>query len=202
MEFEYKNKEVVFKKELNELDNLALEFSGILNSLKIENVYVSGYVSILFGRSRSSEDIDLIIEEIDYPLFTKLWDSLSNDFECLNSSNKKEAYDLYLNSSHSLRFAKKGKFEPNMEVKFPKTSLDKLALKEKIKVTLNNKILYISPIEQQISFKFYLGSEKDIEDAKHLFNIFKDKLDMDLLNEFNRKLKVVEIFDKYIKKIR
>ena len=199
MEIEYSKKEISFKKELNELDKLALYFSAILEKVNIKNVFVSGYISILFGRSRSSEDIDIIIETIDFNKFSKLWNELSKDFECLNTSNEKEAFNHYLNNKHSLRFARKDNFEPNMEIKFPKLLLDELALKERIKVNLNDSSLFISPIEQQISFKLYLGSEKDIEDAKHLYNLFKGRIDQEILNEFNRKLKVVEIFNKYIK---
>lgn len=38
-----------------------------------------------------------------------------------------------------------------------------------------------SELELQIAFKLYLGSGKDFEDARHLYNIFKDHLDIDLL---------------------
>lgn len=64
---------------------------------------------------------------------------------------------------------------------------------------LNNKTLFVSPIELQIPFKLFLGTEKDIEDAKHLYKVFKDKINLSLLHEFNRKLKIVHIFNKYLK---
>jgi len=44
-------------------------------------------------------------------------------------------------------------------------------------VTLNSHRLFISPLELQIAFKLYLGSEKDIEDARFLYSLFIDKLD-------------------------
>lgn len=37
--------------------------------LKKRYVLISGYVSILFGRNRSSEDIDMIVEKLDYEKF-------------------------------------------------------------------------------------------------------------------------------------
>jgi len=43
-----------------------------------------------------------------------------------------------------------------------------------------------------------LGSEKDIEDAKHLYKLFKDYLDIDLLDDFNQKLKTKELFKRYL----
>ena len=60
-------------------------------------------------------------------------------------------------------------------------------------------MLFISRIEIQIPFKLFLGSEKDLEDARYLYEIFKDKIDTDLMREFNRKLNIEDLFDKYIK---
>jgi len=198
MDIEFNDK-IRFKKEFNSLDNFVLDFISILDELKIRYVLISGYVSILFGRSRSSEDIDIIIERLDLQKFKELWNKLSESFECINAGNAEQAYNEYLLTHHAIRFAKIKKFIPNMEVKFPKIELESWALSNKKEVTVNNKILFISPIELQISFKLYLGSEKDIEDAKYLYELFKEKLDLELLYEFNRKLKIVEVFNKYLR---
>ena len=42
----------------------------------------------------------------------------------------------------------------------------------------------------QIAYKLYLGSEKDIEDATHVYEMFKNKLDAELLNSLIEKLNV------------
>jgi len=86
-----------------------------------------------------------------------------------------------------------------MEIKFSKIDLDFWVLEERREVLLNNHKLFISPLELQIPFKLFLGSEKDIEDARHLYSIFKDKLDVKILQEFNRKLKIEKLFNKYLK---
>ena len=80
MKIIYKGNKIVFKKELNALDKLTIDFTSILNKLEIKYVLVSGYVSILFGRSRSSEDIDIIMEKISIERFKRLWAELS--FNC------------------------------------------------------------------------------------------------------------------------
>jgi len=64
---------------------------------------------------------------------------------------------------------------------------------------INRETIFISKIEVQIPFKLFLGSEKDIEDARYLYEIFKDKIDENLMQEFNRKLNIGDLFDKYIK---
>lgn len=59
--------------------------------------------------------------------------------------------------------------------------------------------LFISPIEIQIAFKLWLGSEKDIEDAVYLFELFKDKLNRNLLIKKCKELNVLETMMKYVK---
>lgn len=199
MELEYSKNKIIFNKELNDLDCFVVDFTSILNKLKISYVIVSGYVSILFGRNRSSEDIDMFIEKLDLEKFKKLWVELERKFECINETEPEEAYKEYLLRNNALRFAKKGQFIPNIELKFPKIELDFWCLKERKQVIVNKHILLISSLELQIPFKLYLGSEKDIEDAKYLYNLFKDKLDLILLREFNQKFKIQSKFNKYLR---
>lgn len=199
MEVRFSKNWVEFEKELNSLDRFVIDFVSVLDKLGIRYVLVSGYVAILFGRSRTSEDIDLIIEKMDFNGFLGFWKGIKDRFECIITDDPANAYKDYLTTNHSIRFARKGTFIPNMEIKFPKTDLDEWTLKERKEVIMNKKRLFISPFELQIPFKLFLGSEKDIEDAKHIYKLFKDKLDMRLLNEFNRKLKIEGLFNKYLR---
>ena len=199
MEVDYSGKEFVFDKELNGLDEFVLKFTSILNRANVEYVIVSGYVSILFGRSRSSEDVDMILERISLKQFKTLWDSLAKDFECINAGETDDAYTEYLSTGHAIRFSEKLKFIPNMEVKFPKNVLDNWSLENRKKVTVNRQSIYISPLELQIPYKLFLGSEKDIEDAKYLYKLFKDRIDVILMEDFTAKLGVKKSYEEYLK---
>ncbi len=199
MEINFSKRKIELKKKLNSLDLLTINFCKILNKLNIDYIIISGYVAILFGRNRASEDIDMFIEKMNYEKFKLLWKELEKKFDCINTTEVKDGYENYLNNKHALRFSKKGEFIPNIEVKFPKVDLDDWGIKNKIKVILNKDILYISPLESQIPFKLFLGTEKDIEDAKFLHNLFKDNLNLHLLKEFNQKLKIEEKYNKYIR---
>lgn len=191
MEIEFGQNSIKFEKELSNLDLLVLDFLKILDQLKIEYVIISGYIAILFGRTRNTEDVDLFIEEMQFEKFKAFWDELyKKGFECLNTSNPNDAYQDYLKEMLALRFAIKGTLEPNFEVKFPKSDLNQYSLKNKITVKINNETLYTSKMELQIAFKLYLGSDKDIEDAIHLWQIFKGKLDIEIFNGFVKSLKV------------
>ncbi|PJA18088.1 MAG: hypothetical protein COX63_02465, partial [Candidatus Diapherotrites archaeon CG_4_10_14_0_2_um_filter_31_5] len=77
-------------------------------------------------------------------------------------------------------------------LKFPKTDLNWYSLKNKLIAEINKKKINISKMELQIPFKLYLGSDKDIEDAIHLWELFKDRLNMELFNGFIKRLKVEE----------
>jgi len=199
MELEYSKNEILIKnKNLSSLDKFAIDFTSILNRYA-KYVIVSGYVAILFGRNRTSEDIDIIVEKISFNKFNSFWVESSKHFECINANTVKTAYQEYLSSGVAIRFSKKNSFIPNIEFKFPKVELDSWTLKNRKKVKINNHQLFISPLELQISYKLFLGSEKDIEDARHTYRLFQDKIDIDLLDEFNKKLKTDELFNRYLK---
>jgi len=198
MEMNVTKNKIELHKELSTLDCFVIDFISILNSLQIRYVIVSGYVSILFGRNRISEDIDLIVEKQNFRTFTKIWNTIFGTYECLNATDTKDAYEDYLVSGVSLRFAKKNTFIPNIEFKFPKIELDIWTLEHRKNVVVNDIPLYISPLELQIPFKLFLGSQKDIEDAKYLYTVFQPHLNVRMLQEFNRKLKTQVLFKRYI----
>lgn len=171
-------------KNLSLLDEFTLDFVNILKKYS-DYVLISGYVSILLGRSRMSEDVDLIIPTMSSTDFFVFVDELiSKQFYCLNTNDKNEMYD-YLNSKTALRFARINEIIPNMEIKFAKNKFDKLALNTKIKVELDELDLFISSLELQIAFKEnILKSEKDLEDARHLRIIAKNNLNETLIENY------------------
>lgn len=192
MEYDELKGEIRTNKELNELDKFVIEFIEILKPFS-DYVIVSGYVAILLGRSRASEDIDLLIPKINKEKFINLWNKIhSSNFECLNTSNVNEAFKMF--DEHAIRFSKELPI-PNIEFKQIKTDFDKYSFDNKLKVILDNTILYISPLETQIAYKLFLSSEKDIEDAKHLHDTFKEKLNKDKLFRFINKFDVKDKFE-------
>ena len=185
MEFRNKNT-IKLNKIINELDKFVLDFTRILE--KYANyVIISGYISILFGRARSTEDIDVFIEKIDKEKFYLLYSDLKkNDYWCLNAESPDDVYE-YLKEGLAVRFAKKSETIPNIEVKFINKKLDADLIKESVTVITKEGSLKISSIERQIAFKkYYLKSDKDIEDAKHLEEIFKNKIDLNKIKKYKK----------------
>ena len=177
-------------KEITTLDKLVINFIEAMGD--VGYVIVSGYIAIFFGRIRGTEDIDILLNKMDIKQIQELhWRLLKSGFEPVNNvEGAKEAYEL-LSEGSSLRYAEKGTWAPNFELKFIKKPLDRHTIDNKMKVTFNGKYsIYISPIELQIAFKLWLGSDKDYEDARYIYNIFKAYIDTKKLTEFISELHV------------
>jgi succinate dehydrogenase flavin-adding protein (antitoxin of CptAB toxin-antitoxin module) len=170
------NRILVGDKYLTLLDQYVLDFIRVLEP-KTPYVIVSGYVAILFGRSRGTEDVDILISRLAKDTFGELHTALSGEgYEFLNAEDTDGLYDMLLNRM-GIRIAKKGQFIPNIKLKFLKDDIDRTVLRDRVEVNLPGVRVYISPIDIQIAYKMYLGSQKDIEDALYLWEIFKDDLD-------------------------
>jgi len=169
-----------------ELDSFLMDFIRILEK-HTKYVIISGYVSILFGRTRGTEDIDVIIERMDKAKFGAMHSELKKSgFYCLNADELDDIYEQ-LSEKTAVRFAKKGQVIPNIELKFAKTPLDNETLRENLTVLMPFGKLIISQIEQQIAFKRHvLKSDKDLEDARHLENVFKDFIDKRKIENYRK----------------
>jgi len=55
---------------------------------------------------------------------------------------------------------------------------------------LDDNLLYISPIEIQLAYKLYLGSEKDIMDAVYLYELFENNIQRDEIEYWAKYFKV------------
>ncbi len=189
MEIEFGERKIKFEKVLNYLDKLAIDFCKILATAKIKYAIISGYEAILFGRNRASEDIDVFVEKTSKENFKKFWELMEEaGFWCINADFE-DSFTL-LEDGSAPRFARKNEVTPNVEVKYAKENLDFFSLNNRVCAELNGKKLFIGPIELNIAYKLYLGSQKDFEDAVFLYNLFKDKLNSERLISFIHLLKV------------
>ena len=170
---------IELERELSELDKFVLDFVKVLEN-HASYVIISGYVAILFGRTRTTEDVDMFIERLDLTRAKQLYeDLLLHGFWALNASSEEDFFSS-VSENIAVRFARKGVVIPNMEVKFVKDYLDKLTLENKVKVFTRGGIICVSELALQIAYKrFVLKSEKDVEDAQHLqkwFNISEENV--------------------------
>ena len=91
----------------------------------------------------------------------------------------------------AIRFANKGQSIPNLEVKFPKHRLDWDSFTDIVEVETKEGTIKVSSLEKQIAFKkYYLGSDKDLEDAKHLEELFKEHLDKEKIKKYKELIRL------------
>jgi len=171
------------------LDEFVSSFVRIIEE-SADYVIVSGYLAILFGRARGTEDVDFIIRPLTKNQFHGLWDTLlKSGYYFLNSGNENEIVSM-LASGLGVRIARENMIIPNIELKFEKSRCDAYALNGFRTVVFGDHRIRISPLELQIAYKLYLGSDKDIEDALYLWEIFRDSLDDTKLQSFMEMLDV------------
>ena len=160
-------------RDLSDLDLFVLEFVKIMEKYTPYTL-VSGYVALLFGRSRNTEDVDMFITRITKPQFHDFYADLKNNgFKSVLVESEEELFSM-LTDNLSVRFGKGESPIPNMEVKFVRDYLDILSLQSKMKVITKQGNLYISSPELQVAYKkLVLMSPKDMEDARHLQRLFE-----------------------------
>lgn len=187
---EFSKKRISMEKTMSSLDRFVFDFCNILEKEGIRYVVVSGYVAIVFGRSRNTEDIDILIEKINFKKFEKLWNELKKKYDCINTDDMKTAYYDYLNTKTAIRFSRKCEIIPNIEFKFVKTQEDKFSLDNAVELNVNKRKILISPLELQIAYKLKLGSDKDIDDAIFLYELFRKELNNEKLKKWTAYFKV------------
>ena len=76
MEIKVKTGEIILDgKILNDLDKDVLEFIRII---KGRYVIISGYVAIVFGRPRTTEDVDIFVEMKNFKEFDEFYGKMTS----------------------------------------------------------------------------------------------------------------------------
>ncbi len=187
------NGRLIIDRDPNELDDLAIRFTTILDDLGIEHVYVSGYIAVLTGRSRATEDIDVLLDRIDESTIDRLAARLTDDGlwgPAMPLERMSEMLD------DSIWVALDGEIVPHLEVKFVTDRFDRAALADRLVAEIGKAELPIGPLELQIAYKLWMGSQTDFEDALHLFTLFEETLSTAELERWVETLEVEEAYDR------
>lgn len=176
------------------LEKFAADFVRVVEK-RAKYAVVSGFVAIAHGRSRGTEDIDMIVERLPKDKFVMLHSDLTKaGFECLQSEDAGEIYDEYLARNSSVRYVRKGGHVPEMEFKLSRDALDEYQLETRKKLPFTGIDMYFSSVEMNIAFKEeLLKSEKDMDDAKHLRIVYRgrtDEKEIEKIKSMIRKLRL------------
>lgn len=156
-------------------DKLAIEFSTILNELDISHVFVSGYVALLSGRSRSTEDIDVILEEVNEETLDRLVDRLNAAGMWGPAMPLDSIGDV---AGGHIWVAREGEMIPRLEVNFVGDRFDRASLENRFPARLEQAEVEIpiGPLELQIAYKLWMTGKRDFEDALYLHEVFRETL--------------------------
>ncbi len=174
----------------NLLDDICTKFCNILEK-HCKYIVVSGFLAISSGRTRGTEDIDIIIERLPYEKFEALHKDLAEKgFICMQGDNPKYLYNDYLKDNLSPRYTYKGFLLPEMEMKFAKDEIDMLQLQTRTKLKITGLDVWFSSVNINIAFKEeLLKSDKDMEDARHLRIVFADLVNEEEINKIKKMIK-------------
>ena len=191
---------LVVSKTLTELDRDVIEFAEALDERDVSYVIVSGYLAILTGRSRSTEDVDVILEPLSEAETERLVETLKDRGYWGMAMPLDSTYEM-LSEGDRIRVAEEGEMIPNFEVWFADSTLERAVLGDPLTAEVGGETLNVSPIERQIAYKLHLAqgadsvTGKDFEDALHLYSTFEEQLNREELERYVKELGVKGYYD-------
>lgn len=114
---------LVVDREPNDLDELAIQFSTVLHDLNVDHVFISGYVAILTGRARATEDIDVLLERIPSDTIEQLVSELKAR-KLWGPAMPLDSMEEMLDDN--IWIARDGQMVPHLEAKFVNDEYDAL----------------------------------------------------------------------------
>lgn len=192
---DFRDDEIVVDKPLSDLDGLVVEVTGILEDVGVEYVVVSGYVAVLLGRARATEDIDVIVEQFDRDTAGELAEALE-DAGFWGSAMPLDSMHETLVDGLPFRVAVSGDVVPNVELEFPTDEYDRASLEDTVDVVLSGSELRVGSLELQIAYKLAMGARKDFEDAVYLFEAAEPILNTSELEAYVEKLDVRDQYER------
>lgn len=191
---EFEDDTIRIEKSPNALDELVIDVTSIFEELDITYAVVSGYVAILMGRSRSTEDIDIIVQSLSQSTADELASRLQSAGYWGPAMPLDQLYET-LADDLPVRIAEDEYTVPNVEIKTPTDDYDRRSLDRTITVELNDAAFRVGSIELQIAYKLHMGTERDLEDALHLYRVTDSMLNMEQLEAYTTDLGVEDKYE-------
>jgi len=146
-----------------EFENLVTRVTRIMNDLQMKYVFVGGFAVIFHGRSRTTTDLDIILDNdpSKFPLFLA---ALKNaNFDVMENQVRmaiKEGTNVSIFDNESLL---------RIDLKMSRGSDEKEVLQQAIEESYKGLRIRLAPVEQVLYGKIlYLGDISDIPDSELL----------------------------------
>ncbi len=190
---------LTISRERSALDEAVIGFTNVLDSCGVDYVIVSGYVAVLTGRARATEDVDIILDTLAEAETDNLVSTLKDEGYWGMAMPLAEMYSM-LADGERIRIAADGELYPNFEVWFVSNDVERDAIANALTVRFNHTTIAISPIELQIAYKLRLAQRAgsttgtDFEDALHLYLTFEEQLKEVTLEDYIVELGVEDYY--------
>lgn len=188
---------LVVDREPNVLDELALAFSSHLDAVGIDHAFVAGYVAILAGRARATEDIDVLLEPTDTETAGQLATRL-RESGFWGPAMPLDALADALTAGDRIWIARDGEMAPRIDATPVRDTYDRASIREAIVAEVGGETLPIGPLELQIAYKCHLAADRDLDDAAHLLEQFGGSLNTTALETWVERLDVQETYAKLV----
>ncbi len=180
--------EIEVKSGITELDELVGELVSRLDRYT-KYVIVSGYIAILLGMERPTQDVDVVVsgfksKEAFYEFLHGLrelgWETIPSNLDELYFllEERNETINIFTNKQWYFDFKK------------ARNKWAKLSLENPIIIRKENLSFKVAPPEIQIPYKVWLGSDKDLKDAAYLYERLKPIIDRNAMLEIAREMGV------------
>jgi hypothetical protein len=147
-----------------------------LNAAGAEYVVIGGIVVSIHGYPRSTIDLDVIISLEERALEKFLEFLKKNGFR----TSMEDARVAFAERSHFT--AEDTLSRLRLDIKGVYNEMDRRTISRRVKFRFMGTDIMIETPEDLIGAKLYFGCEQDIRDAEGVYQLQKDKLDMDYLD--------------------
>ena len=168
-----------------------VKLQRVLNEFGYDYVFIGGVSVFVFGRSRMTMDLDVIVDE-DPSRRSDFVEALRKaGFMNFQSDLDEGMYGSFFLEESMFRIDMKGIFSPK----------DRYSLENAVEAEFNGVPIRVDCPENIIINKLILGSEQDWEDAISVFVRNKDNLDMEELEKLSRVNGVEEEFILFLEEL-
>ncbi|MHA1995822.1 MAG: hypothetical protein ACW97Z_14840 [Candidatus Hodarchaeales archaeon] len=166
-------------------EEMLLNVTKYLHSKKIPYAVVGGFSAIVWGRGRSTYDIDIIVDQKnlnlkEFTIFLRTKDLSTSELELQEAFNELSHATIHTSDSSVYRIDLQGVY----------SSLDRETIETAKEITYKGQKIRFGSPENLIAHKLHFGSDRDLEDALVVFIAQEQSLDLDYLVLLSSKLGV------------
>ena len=179
---------------MRRFDDLVVLMCSFFNNHNVDYFIRGGVAVILQGRFRTTEDIDVIIDPVTFPIneFVKFCEinNLTVNHYDLVEEKRDDSQITIQDFPNSIR----------IDLKYVFSKWEKMAIIDTNSIQYKNVKLKVLKPEYLIINKIYKGSRIDIEDAYSVFFQNKERLDVSLIQKLVLLFGVRDEYDEFMKR--